>query len=306
MPLDVRLERLEDVAMEARDPLQDSDLDRVHVDGAEHIDRQWGGGRRSPEARERGEDLSTVVGLVVVPPHDDPVLADPHAIRHARQVGEHPLRVADERRERLRVDVPAQAGAEGGERSRGGRSLLERVRDGNDGTLVLVRGLELPAMPFERVRDRRGEPQVLVDDVHPSGEVAQRAAEPRRSRGRGTPRAGTDGIGIAEASEEPCPAFRVGMVVPQGRGNVVEMQVAGERRHRHGRIGVWAIARPEQDPGRERGSLLEREHVARIVRADAGRAPGTVRSTRVGAAGGGRSGDERRRRGLALSRGERG
>ena len=135
-------------------------------------------------------------------------------------------------------------------------------------------------MPFERVRDRRGVLQVLVDDAHPIGKVAQRAAEPRRFKIAEHLVPERDGIRIAETREEPRPAFRVGWVVPQGRGDVVEMQVAGERRHRLGRIGVWGIARPEEDPGRERESLLERKHVARIVRAEAGRAPGTVRSTR--------------------------
>ena len=113
---------------------------------------------------------------------------------------------------------------------------------------------------------------MLVDDAHPIGKVAQRAAEPRRFKIAEHLVAEPDGIGIAEASEEPRPAFR-GIVVPQGRGDVVEVQVADERRDRLGRIGVWGIPRPEEDPGSERESLLEGKRVARILRADAGRPP---------------------------------
>ena len=114
--------------MQPRDPLQDLDLDRVHVDGAEDVDRHLRRGRRPPEPCERGEDLVAVVGLAVVAPDDDPVLVDPQPVGHAGQVGEHPARVADERREGSEATYARKAVAERHEARDAGEAASARPR----------------------------------------------------------------------------------------------------------------------------------------------------------------------------------
>ena len=108
VPLAERFQRLEHGWIQTANPFQDADLHRVHVDGAEDVDRHGRGNRRSAEPRERGEDLGAVVRFEVVSPHDDPVLVNAQSIRDSGQLGEQPARVPGEGHESGGVDVGAQ------------------------------------------------------------------------------------------------------------------------------------------------------------------------------------------------------
>ena len=96
-------------------------------------------------------------------------------------------------------------------------------------------------------------PQVLVDDTHPGGKAGERVTQRRRFEVAEHLVAERDGVGIAEAREEARPEPRVGTAVPQGGGDLVEVEIDGERRRRLRRLGAGTVARSEEDPGRKRG-----------------------------------------------------
>ena len=96
-------------------------------------------------------------------------------------------------------------------------------------------------------------PHVLIDDSHPGGKGGECVTQRRRFEVAEHLVAERHGVGIAEARVEAPLKLRVGTAVRQGGGDLIEMEIDGERRRRPRRLGAGTVARSEEDPGRKRG-----------------------------------------------------
>ena len=102
------------------------------------------------------------------------------------------------------------------------------------------------------MRDPRGVLQVIVDPMHPGGEVRQGAAQRRALEITEDLVAECDRIGIAKAREEDRPGSWSRNPTRERHCDLVEVQVEGERRRGPGGAAVSVVAWPEED-GRDRG-----------------------------------------------------